>query len=250
MPSLKPIVATLLEFAGDPVARAYAPEWLKSLLPWSTALRRETPWIPFRARAWLESYLAPDMRVFEYGSGGSTLYLARRVKELVSVEHDEDWYALVSRQLATAGIRNCRYILRQPEAFSGIHLEDGAASHCTSSKREWTGLGFDKYVKTLAEYPDESFDLVFVDGRARPYCVAEALNKVRRGGYLLLDDSQRSAYDTAKSLLSDHDRLDFRGVRPYSLDPGWSSVWRIGVRSRVLRSPASSERETAGIAGR
>jgi predicted O-methyltransferase YrrM len=50
---------------------------------------------------------------------------------------------------------------------------------------------FRKYAAAILGYPDESFDLVFVDGEAscRDWCIANALPKIKPGGYLLLDDS-------------------------------------------------------------
>ena len=32
------------------------------------------PWVTHGAKKWLDSYLKKDMKVFEWGSGGSTLY--------------------------------------------------------------------------------------------------------------------------------------------------------------------------------
>ena len=35
---------------------------------------------------WVEKYIKPDMNVFEYGSGGSTLYFGNNVQLVVSIE--------------------------------------------------------------------------------------------------------------------------------------------------------------------
>ena len=39
------------------------------------------------------------MNVCEYGSGGSTIYFAKRTTSVVSIEDNPEWYALVTRQL-------------------------------------------------------------------------------------------------------------------------------------------------------
>ena len=224
------MIETLLELVKDPGARRHAPEWLASLMPGRTALSGGVPWLSFRAREWLDSYLTADMRVFEYGSGGSTIYLARRAGELVSVEHDEAWYARVSRVLASADIGNCDYLLRPPEAMPS----DDSSSVCTSNMKEWWGLSFNTYVRTIDRYPDGYFDLVLVDGRARPFCIEAAARKVRVGGCILLDDSQRRAYSGAKSFMSEHARRDFRGVRPYGLDVAHAVAWAVGVAPEIV----------------
>ena len=38
------------------------------------------PWLPPAAVNYLDQLLSPEMRVLEYGAGGSTLWLAERVK--------------------------------------------------------------------------------------------------------------------------------------------------------------------------
>src|SRR5690606_17385416 len=65
-----------------------------------TPLERELPWITVGAMREIRKYLKPEMRVFEYGSGGSTLFFARQVKEVVSVEHHAEWYEKVKSTLA------------------------------------------------------------------------------------------------------------------------------------------------------
>ena len=40
----------------------------------------------------IESLLNTNSRVFEWGSGISTIWYAKRVKELVSIEHDKTWF--------------------------------------------------------------------------------------------------------------------------------------------------------------
>ncbi|HKO93603.1 MAG TPA: hypothetical protein VJU61_20760, partial [Polyangiaceae bacterium] len=78
--------------ARHPASAAWLLPWFTSQAVTRSPLGDEAPWIPFVARRWLARQLRPHLRVFEWGSGGSTLFLARRVAELVSVEHDAEWY--------------------------------------------------------------------------------------------------------------------------------------------------------------
>ena len=62
---------------------------------------------------------------------------------------------------------------------------------------------YDNYAKAILDFPINSFDLVFVDGRNRAECTKHAVSRVKPGGYLVLDDSQREQYQVGIDLLSD-----------------------------------------------
>jgi predicted O-methyltransferase YrrM len=206
----------------------FAHLWLRSLLPGHNPLEDELPWITFRAIQWLLDYLQPQMRAFEYGAGGSTLFLAKRVRELISVEHDEAFHSVVADRLAKSGIQNCRLVLCRPETLvEGQAEAPYGTDSFTSFQSKYRGRSFENYVKAIDEYPNGYFDLVLVDGRARASCVRRALRKVRQGGALLLDNSERPAYGAARSLLSGNPCLDLFGVVPWNLVPYQTSVWRI-----------------------
>ena len=121
----------------------------------------DEPWLTKQALQAIKSFLAADMRAFEWGSGKSTLWLSRHVGELVSVEDDPAWYSRVRTMLDAAGIRNTE--LRQAE---------GAA-----------------YAAQIAVFPDEAFDFVLIDGADRDGCIRAAASKVRRGGWIVLDNA-------------------------------------------------------------
>ncbi len=55
-------------------------------------------------------------------------------------------------------------------------------------------MSFEKYVRSIDRFIDKSLDLVIIDGRARLSCITHALKKIRPGGYLMLDDSERERY--------------------------------------------------------
>ena len=49
-------------------------------------------WMTYSAIDFLESLDLSACRVFEYGSGGSTLFWQKRCASIVSVEHFSPWY--------------------------------------------------------------------------------------------------------------------------------------------------------------
>jgi predicted O-methyltransferase YrrM len=171
--------------------------------------------------------LSPDMKVFEWGSGGSTFFLASRVRSVVSVEHDPTWFDHVTRELGRRRVDNVDLRLVVPEL-----LTDDAVSQRTgdyrSSVPKFANMHFSKYVQTIATLPDESLDLVLIDGRSRSACAAVALSKVKRGGAVVLDDSDR--VDTLPAIdvfdVSAWKALHFAGPGPASR---WPVSWRTSV---------------------
>jgi predicted O-methyltransferase YrrM len=85
---------------------------------------------------------------------------------------------------------------------------------------------FDSYVAAIDDEPDESLDVVIVDGRARVECVRRAMPKVRSGGLLILDDTQRARYRPAIELLAGWERQVFTGLKPGDQHPAQTSAWR------------------------
>src|SRR4051812_37225534 len=65
--------------------------WARSQDPTASPMKDEVPWMTFGAIEFLQRALREDMVVFEYGSGGSTLFFANRVRRLVTIEHDPEW---------------------------------------------------------------------------------------------------------------------------------------------------------------
>jgi hypothetical protein len=183
------------------------PYWLRERKLSPMGIRR--PWWPYDATAWIAAHLPPDARVFEYGGGGSTLWLQDHGATVTVIEHQPEW----ARKLAAALAPGTRIL--QPAIL---------ASGTVTSGRE-AGY-FDEYVATISAEPDASLDLVIVDGRARVDCVRSAIPKVKQGGLLLLDDTGVARYQPAFVLLADWERHVFAGLKPGYPGPAETSVWR------------------------
>ena len=87
-----------------------------------TPLDLEVPWFSYAAIDFLDEFAEPHMNVFEYGSGGSTLFFARRAKSVLSVEDNRKWYELVSTRikdegLVSASLKLCPFDFKTAAAF-------------------------------------------------------------------------------------------------------------------------------------
>ena len=159
---------------------------------WRMARNPCYPWLNAGAVRFLESRLTKRMTGFEWGGGRSTAFVARRVLTLVSVEHQPKWRRRTAALLASQAIANVSYRFvpagdapGRPEARPDI----------------WRRLGhvhgqpqYAAYTDAILDYPEDSFDFVLIDGRARVECAYNALSRVRPGGFLLLDNSEWEKY--------------------------------------------------------
>ena len=182
--------------------------WLR--LPAATLRARlgsnpERPWIVPAAIGWLGRRMRPTWSVLELGSGRSTLWLARRAGTLISLEDNEYWIARTREQLAGAGAGN-------------VELRE---------------VPIERFVDAVAAMDAEAFDLIVVDFLESPQAdrvraVRAARSKLRPGGYLLLDDSDRPAYAEAFELLAGWRQRRFAGVKD-----GWPQA----VETTIFRRP-------------
>ena len=195
--------------------------WASSFAPSRDPLLADEPWVTYPAMSWLERRLDPSMRGFEYGSGGSTLFFARRVALITSAEHHEGWAQRVRRAAQHEGLANIDVIHRPPDRHAPTR-------HVYLSRH--TGhkdVSYEGYVRTIDAFDDRSLDFVFVDGRSRVACVSHAARKIRPGGYLILDNAERRRYAPAHRMMSRHRRLAFHGVGPRVPWRFLTVVWRL-----------------------
>lgn len=215
-------------FHGARLGLRYYSEWLRTQQREVSAFSEGVPWITFEARDFLvENLLKPEWSVFEYGSGGSTVFLSKKVRQVISIEHDVDWFGRVAQALRQGRATNCELSLIPPEIGDAGGGEDPAnpADYC-SSREEYREYRFLKYAASIDSMPDQSFDLVIIDGRARPSCIQHAYRKVKVGGWLLLDNSERQHYQRAKGILSGWEPNAFFGPGPYGRNFWETTVWR------------------------
>ena len=97
----------------------YLPLWKR----WPTDV--EQPWMAFGAIDFLQRRLRPDTRVFEFGSGGSSFFFARRAGQVLSVENILAWQQRVAGLANERGLANlrCDYHpidLSRPDLYPGL----------------------------------------------------------------------------------------------------------------------------------
>lgn len=216
-------VWAILALYGCADSWRFALAWVASLLSRKNPLSSEVPWIPYAALQYLERRLPREAVVFEWGGGGSTLWLSRRAAAITTVEHDRSWHALLQERLRERCGAKSTVLLVEPEQEEATVRAPAEPVVWYSSAR--AAGSFERYVRAIDGVPDASLDLVVVDGRSRVACVLHAASKLRPGGLLMLDDSYRPRYERAKRALANWPREEFCGIRPYSLSPSRTTFW-------------------------
>lgn len=120
------------------------------------------PWLTRDAVTLLDALLKPIDKGVEFGSGRSTVWFAKRLKSLTSIENDELWYLKVSSSL-------------KEQALDG-HVDYRLVKDLASYSLQGNG------------FADNSIDFCLVDGVMRDECAKVMLNKIRSGGLLVVDN--------------------------------------------------------------
>jgi hypothetical protein len=196
--------------------------WLESAER-KLALRdgQPVPWFTYGAIDFLERELTPDLAMFEYGGGQSTLYWANRLRRVVGVDHDPAFVDLVRQSLPP----NAEFRLVPEAAAVSDTLALRGAGQPTLSDPERTvqtwrsgqlNAIFECYALQILDFPQNTFDVVVVDGMARTLSTWAALQHFRRDGFIVFDNSDREFYRPAYDMLADagYRRIDFRGLGP------------------------------------
>lgn len=131
--------------------RALATGLLRLLFGW----RPERPWISYEAQALIAPVLTKDSVVLEFGSGMSTIWYARRAGHLISIEDDRGWFDSIADRLARHKNVDYRF---------------------AADKASYVGQD------------DRQYDLIMIDGKWRDECARFAVDHLRPGGIIYLDN--------------------------------------------------------------
>jgi predicted O-methyltransferase YrrM len=153
-------------------------------------LENPSPWMNDDAVAYYESIMRPSMRILEFGSGYSTIWLEKfDPTYLVSYEHKEEWGAALQPYLDLCEI-TC--IKDYPMSLMNV-------------------------------WKPETFDLIIIDGINRLQCLYWVLehNLLAEGGTIVYDDIHRKwqneEYHDAWETLED-EGFDLRMLPPTDME--------------------------------
>ena len=155
---------------------------------------RPIPWYTYPVIEYLSQLDFREKRVFEYGSGQSTLFWANEARTVCSVEHNEKWYEKVSARAPA----NCTVLFRaNPE----------------------------QYCRAIDDFP-QLFDVIVIDGalKGRLDC-AVRYRRLAPGGIIILDNSNWLPRTAAFLRDQGYLQVDFTGFGPAGLWTWTTSIY-------------------------
>lgn len=158
---------------------------------WYTRRNPDHPWLTHQAIQLLHGYLQPTHIGLEWGSGRSTLWFAKQVAHLTSVEDDTAWHTKIETALQAQTLNNVTYHFCQKE---------------------------DAYVEIGAAFEPGTLDFILVDGTHRALCAQVALDKLKSGGRLIIDNVNWYLPSQSKA---PHSRTFEQGPATEA----WETVW-------------------------
>ena len=168
--------------------------------------RLDLPWWTYPAIEEVDRFLGSrngSARVFEYGSGASSVWLGRRAREVHSVEHSKAFVDFLAPVLGEVPAVSLRYV-EAPQR--------GDLAQVQSQRHGHAGLDFADYVRSIDDVGGP-FDLIVIDGRARAACLRQAVKHLAGDGIIVFDNSNRSRYAEA-ILTSGLKATRYRGFAP------------------------------------
>jgi hypothetical protein len=194
------------------------------------SLTVQYPWITFKAIDFISRNIRETDKVFEFGGGGSTLYFLSKVSELVTVEHDPAWFNMLKNKVNPADYSRWNGQLVLPEkSGSTKNLEKSRTADYYSGDPLFNSATFKSYSTFICRYEDDYFNWILVDGRARTSCLFHAIPKVKKGGFLVVDNSERKYY--LKNNLANLKKyyrpvINYPGPVPYSVYFSKTTIWQ------------------------
>jgi len=168
-------------------------QW-RTIRDWSSVDKSGVPipWYTYPATEFLSHLDFSSFKVFEYGSGNSTLWWAERSKQVTSVEDDELWYEKIKLLLKSQNVEYC--LEKNPQKYFTMATND--------------------------------FEVLIVDGKYRRECLNHIVNlkKIGEGGVMLIFDNSDWYPNTVRFLQEKLGwmQIDFHGYGPIN-DYTWTT---------------------------
>lgn len=176
----------------------------------------DTPWMTSQSIKLLDQLITKDDNGVEYGSGRSTFWFAQRCKHLTSFEHNEIWFEIVNKKLSL--LRNLNVIYKLKE------LNDNPLNS--------------EYYKSIDSFKDLTLDFVIVDGKYRDIVALKAINKLKMGGLLILDNAERylpNNLNVPESISNDMENVEANWGKFINKVEKWRKIWTTnGVTTTLL----------------
>ena len=179
--------------------------WLQSRR--SPILSTPVPFLVLDAIQFLDEIVQPGMKVIEAGGGNSSLWFLQKKTMLTTYEHSSDWAGFIQKTVRANPMKfhekNFKIKVMQGEAAIG----------------------------DMSLIPDGSLDIVLVDCMndftRRNHCIKVLMSKVKKGGWMILDNSDNPVNWVGADLLKGKEMRRFSGFAPMGLFVCQTTFWKM-----------------------
>ena len=169
------------------------PSWINSLKEGLSLDEngQEIPWMSYSAIEFLKKYVNKRQKIFEFGSGSSTLFFAKNCQEVTSLETNKFWQNIIKKRLEDKNLDNSKIYL----------MEDGLDNQ-----------NYEIFLHKLKK----KFDIIIIDSIKRYKCSINILDFLNKDGIIILDDSERKNYQKIFDFYQKNNlkKTDFYGISP------------------------------------
>jgi hypothetical protein len=170
-------------------------------------MKNPVPFIVVDAIRYLDKIVRPGMRVLEVGGGNSSLWFLSKGVHLTTFEHNSEWAGYVMNEVKNNP-------LKYHEHRFNLNVMQG-----------------DNTVRAIASMPEKSFDLILIDSMndytRRNDCIHAAMNKAKKGGWMVLDNSDNPVNWNGRELLAGREMRRFTGFAPMALFVCQTTFWKM-----------------------
>ena len=147
------------------------------------------PMYTYPCYEWLNSIDWNDSKVFEYGTGYSTIWWQNKNVDYHAVEDNKQWHDMI-------------------EDKTNIEYKPG----------------HHKYIESIYKY-DFKFDVIVIDGVVRFDCIKPALEKIKDDGIIIFDNTDWHKDSKEELDSSDLIPIHFLGFKPLHVDSETTSCY-------------------------
>lgn len=180
---------------------------------WSSVDRegKPIPWMTYSANFYLGQLELSKCKIFEWGSGNSSLYFAENALEVTSIESNPDWFD---------------YVEKSKRSNQYIYLKNA-----------------EDYCKCISETGNK-YQLIIIDGDIfrRLECAYYAIRHLDEGGLIVLDNSDWLPNTTAFLRENGFTQIDFAGPGPIN-----SYLWCTSVFFKGHISLPQKKKQIPGV---
>lgn len=179
--------------------------WMQSRR--SPILAEPVPFIVMDAIRFMEKIVQPGMSIVEAGGGNSSLWFLERNAQVTTYEHSADWAGFIQKTVRENP-------LRFHEKNFNIKVMQGQSA-----------------IADMALIPDQSLDIVLVDCMndftRRNDCMEVLISKVKKNGWMVLDNSDNPVNWVGADLLKGKEMHRFSGFAPMGLFVCQTTFWKM-----------------------